>query len=148
MEKKAAIDALAALAQETRLDLFRQLVRAGPPGRSAGELARTLGVKPNTLSFHLGHLANAGLVVARRDLASLSREKTIVLALAIQLFIAAFSSFLLVGLVSLYDPASAPGGDIDVGVAGNASADADAWAHVLEYLERGLRPETGPERIR
>lgn len=61
--------------------------------------------------------------IARRELDSLGREKTIVLALAIQLFIAAFSSFLLVGLVSLYDPASAPGGDVDVGVAGNASAD-------------------------
>jgi ABC-type Na+ efflux pump permease subunit len=61
--------------------------------------------------------------VARRELDSLGREKTIVLALAIQLFIAAFSSFLLVGLVSLYDPGSAPGGDVDIGVAGNASDD-------------------------
>ena len=63
------------------------------------------------------------LRIARQELDSLGREKTIVLALAIQLFIAAFSSFLLVGLVSLYDPGSAPGGDIDVAVAGNASDD-------------------------
>ncbi|MFB6201195.1 MAG: ABC transporter permease [Halorhabdus sp.] len=59
--------------------------------------------------------------MARRDVASLSREKTIVLALLIQLFIAAFSSFLVVGLTSLYDPGSIEAGGLDVGVAGNAS---------------------------
>ncbi|MFB6071461.1 MAG: ABC transporter permease [Halobacterium sp.] len=65
------------------------------------------------------------LVLARRTLGSLRSEKTIVLALAIQLFIAAFSSFLVVGLVSLYDPGSAAGGgfSVDVGVTGNASDD-------------------------
>jgi len=63
------------------------------------------------------------LRIARQELDSLGREKTIVLALLIQLFIAAFSSFLLVGLVSLYDPGSTPGGDITIGVAGNASDD-------------------------
>ncbi|MGB9986247.1 ABC transporter permease [Salarchaeum japonicum] len=64
------------------------------------------------------------LVVGRRELASLRSEKTIVLALIIQLFIAAFSSFLVVGLVSLYSP-SASQGDyvVNVGVAGNASDD-------------------------
>lgn len=67
MEKKAAVTALAALAHDTRLDLFRRLVRAGHAGNSAGDLARALGVKPNTLSFHLSHLANAGLVTARRE---------------------------------------------------------------------------------
>lgn len=56
--------------------------------------------------------------VARRDLSSLSREKTIVLAILIQLFIAAFSSFLVVGLTSMYDPSSIDGGQINVGVAG------------------------------
>ncbi|MFB6179349.1 MAG: ABC transporter permease [Halorientalis sp.] len=59
--------------------------------------------------------------IARRDLASLSREKTIVLALLIQLFVAAFSSFLVVGLTSLYNPSSVSG-EVTVGVAGNASA--------------------------
>jgi ABC-type Na+ efflux pump permease subunit len=59
--------------------------------------------------------------VARRELATIRREKTIVLALLIQLFIAAFSSFLLVGFVSLYDPGAAAGSGIAIGVAGNAS---------------------------
>jgi len=60
------------------------------------------------------------LVVARRDLSSLSREKTIVLALLIQLFVAAFSSFLVVGLTSLYDPGSVQSGQIDLAVTGEA----------------------------
>jgi ABC-2 type transport system permease protein len=69
------------------------------------------------------------LAVARRELASLRREKTIVLAIAIQLFIAAFSSFLVVGLVTLYSPAAAGGAvTVDVGVSGNAS---DALAPVV-----------------
>lgn len=67
MEKKAAVKALAALAHDTRLELFRRLVRAGPRGLPAGALAEMLGVRPNTLSFHLSHLANAGLVTARRE---------------------------------------------------------------------------------
>ena len=57
--------------------------------------------------------------IARREFASLRREKTIVLALGIQLFIAAFSSFLLVGLVSLYDPGSIAADEIEIGVAGD-----------------------------
>jgi len=61
--------------------------------------------------------------IARRDLASLSREKTIVLALLIQLFVAAFSSFLVVGLTSLYDPGSVSAGEVTVGVSGNAAED-------------------------
>jgi len=63
------------------------------------------------------------LTIAKRELQSLRSEKTIVLALAIQLFVAAFSSFLVVGLVSLYDPAGPQGVELDVAVAGNASAD-------------------------
>jgi ABC-type Na+ efflux pump permease subunit len=63
------------------------------------------------------------LTIAKRELRSLRSEKTIVLALAIQLFVAAFSSFLVVGLVSLYDPAGPQGVELDVAVAGNASAD-------------------------
>ncbi len=63
-------------------------------------------------------------MLARRTLASLRSEKTIVLALVIQLFIAAFSSFLVVGLVSLYDPGSTGDAlDVEVGVSGNASDD-------------------------
>ncbi|MEF8812266.1 MAG: ABC transporter permease [Halovenus sp.] len=56
--------------------------------------------------------------IARRDLSALSREKTIVLAILIQLFIATFSSFLVVGLTSLYDPGSVAGGEISVGISG------------------------------
>jgi len=65
-----------------------------------------------------GLLSDPRLTIARRDLASLSREKTIVLALLIQLFVAAFSSFLVVGLTSLYSPGSVAGGEIAIGVAG------------------------------
>jgi ABC-type Na+ efflux pump permease subunit len=61
--------------------------------------------------------------VARRELAGLRAEKTIVLALLIQLFIAAFSSFLVVGLVSLYDPGSVQGYDVEVAVTGDATDD-------------------------
>ncbi|MFB6102670.1 MAG: ABC transporter permease [Haloplanus sp.] len=63
------------------------------------------------------------LTIARRELATLRSEKTIVLALLIQLFIAAFSSFLVVGLVSLYDPGSVEGYETTVGVTGDASDD-------------------------
>jgi len=67
------------------------------------------------------------LVLARRTLGSLRSEKTIVLALVIQLFIAGFSSFLVVGLVSLYDPGSTEGAiEVEVGVTGNASGDVGA----------------------
>lgn len=67
MEKEAVISALAALAHETRLDVFRLLVRAGPVGVPAGEVAEALGIAPATLSFHLKELRNAGLVVAERQ---------------------------------------------------------------------------------
>jgi len=65
-----------------------------------------------------GWLSDPRLVIARRDVASLSREKTIVLALLIQLFVAAFSSFLVVGLTSLYSPGSVSAGEIVIGVSG------------------------------
>lgn len=67
METKHAVDALAALAQETRLTAFRLLVEAGPEGIAAGDIARTLEVAPPTLSFHLSALDHAGLVSSRRD---------------------------------------------------------------------------------
>lgn len=67
MEKVAVITALAALAQETRLDVFRRLVQAGASGLPAGELAGELGVPPATLSFHLKELRNAQLVTSDRE---------------------------------------------------------------------------------
>jgi ArsR family transcriptional regulator, arsenate/arsenite/antimonite-responsive transcriptional repressor len=66
MDHKDAIAALGALAQETRLDLFRLLVAAGPEGVSAGVIAERLGVVPSSLSFHLAQLAHSGLIVQRR----------------------------------------------------------------------------------
>lgn len=67
MEKQDVLAALAALAQETRLDLFRLLVRSGPEGLSAGAIADALGVPSATLSFHLKELKNAGVVGCRRE---------------------------------------------------------------------------------
>jgi ArsR family transcriptional regulator len=66
MDKKAAIGALGALAQETRLDLFRLLVTVGPQGLPAGVIAERLGVLPASLSFHLAQLVHAGLITQRR----------------------------------------------------------------------------------
>jgi ArsR family transcriptional regulator, arsenate/arsenite/antimonite-responsive transcriptional repressor len=62
-----AIKALGALAQETRLAIFRQLVQAGPSGMAAGAIAEALDVPAPTLSFHLAQLANAGLVRSRQE---------------------------------------------------------------------------------
>ena len=67
MKKEKAIAALAALAQESRLDVFRMLVQSGPDGLPAGEIGARLGVPSPTLSFHLNHLKYAGLVTCRRD---------------------------------------------------------------------------------
>jgi ArsR family transcriptional regulator, arsenate/arsenite/antimonite-responsive transcriptional repressor len=67
MEKTTAITALAALAQDNRLDAYRLLVQAGPQGMPAGQVAAALGLPPNTLSFHFDRLRNAGLVTVRRD---------------------------------------------------------------------------------
>lgn len=67
MEKKTALAALAALGQDTRLEVFRLLVRAGPHGVPAGEIAARLGTIQNTTSAHLKVLDHAGLVRAERD---------------------------------------------------------------------------------
>ena len=67
MEIETAVAALSALAQETRLAVFRLLVHAGPRGLPAGLIAERLGVPPATLSFHLKELSRAGLVTARRE---------------------------------------------------------------------------------
>lgn len=66
MEKQIAISALAALAQETRLDVFRVLVQAGPEGLPAGAIGTVLGIPSATLSFHLKELKGAGLVRCER----------------------------------------------------------------------------------
>ena len=67
MEKTEAVAALAALAQDNRLDVFRLLVEAGPEGMPAGEIAGVLKLAPNTLTFHFDRLRVAGLVTVRRD---------------------------------------------------------------------------------
>jgi DNA-binding transcriptional ArsR family regulator len=67
MEKTDAIAALAALAQDNRLDVFRLLVEAGPEGMPAGAVATALDLAPNTLTFHFDRLRTAGLVTVRRD---------------------------------------------------------------------------------
>ena len=61
------VDALSALAQETRLKVYRLLVEAGPEGLSAGRIGEELGLPPATLSFHLAHLSRAGLAQARQE---------------------------------------------------------------------------------
>ena len=66
MEKQIVISALAALAQETRLDVFRLLVQAGPEGLPAGEIGAALGIPSATLSFHLKELKSAGLIRCER----------------------------------------------------------------------------------
>ena len=67
MEAKLAVEAFGALAQETRLAVFRLLVEAGAEGMPAGEIARRLGTPHNTMSTHLAILARAGLVTSRRE---------------------------------------------------------------------------------
>jgi DNA-binding transcriptional ArsR family regulator len=66
MDQAQALAALGALAQETRLQLYRLLVTVGPGGLSAGNIAERLGVIPSSLSFHLQHLVHAGLITQRR----------------------------------------------------------------------------------
>jgi ABC-2 type transport system permease protein len=77
-------------------------------------------------------LSDPRATIAKRDIASLSREKTIVLALLIQLFVAAFSSFLVVGLTSLYDPAAVSSGEIQMGVTGEAQDELVAAARATD----------------
>jgi DNA-binding transcriptional ArsR family regulator len=67
MESLAAIDALSALAQPTRLAVFRLLVAREPEGLAAGEIARRVAVPHNTMSTHLGILSRAGLITAERQ---------------------------------------------------------------------------------
>lgn len=71
MQKQQVIHALAALAQETRLDIFRLLVRAGTGGLPAGAIASSLSIPSATLSFHLKELKIAGVVRCRRESRSL-----------------------------------------------------------------------------
>jgi DNA-binding transcriptional ArsR family regulator len=67
MDAKGAVAALGALAQQSRLEVFRLLVRRGPAGLAAGEISERVGVPPTTLSFHLAQLSRAGLVTSRRE---------------------------------------------------------------------------------
>jgi DNA-binding transcriptional ArsR family regulator len=67
MEIKTAVEALGALAQESRLAVFRLLVQAGQQGIAAGVLGEQLGIPPATLSFHLKTLAHAGLIQSRSE---------------------------------------------------------------------------------
>jgi ArsR family transcriptional regulator len=67
LNKTDAVAALAALAQDNRLDVFRLLVEAGPEGMPAGAVATALDLAPNTLTFHFDRLRAAGLVTVRRD---------------------------------------------------------------------------------
>jgi ArsR family transcriptional regulator len=67
MKKQNVVAALAALAQDNRLDVYRLLVQAGPEGMSAGNVASALKLAPNTLTFHFDRLREAGLVTVRRE---------------------------------------------------------------------------------
>jgi len=67
MKSKAAISSLLALAQESRLAIFRMLVQAGPNGMSAGKIGEITGIAPSSVSFHIKELVNAGLVISRKD---------------------------------------------------------------------------------
>lgn len=71
MKSAAVIEALAALANEHRLGVFRLLVQAGPEGRPAGAIADALELPASSLSFHLAHLTRAGLITQRRESRSL-----------------------------------------------------------------------------
>ena len=67
MKNAHAVEALAALANEHRLAIYRLLVQAGPEGRAAGAIAEKLGLPASSLSFHLAHLTRAGLIEQRRE---------------------------------------------------------------------------------
>ena len=67
MESKAAVSALGALAHETRLEIFRLLVRQGPEGLEAGEIATALELAPSNLSFHLKALTQSGLLSVEQE---------------------------------------------------------------------------------
>lgn len=67
METKSAVNALYALAQDSRLLVFRTLVQAGPDGLAAGKIAEVTGIAPSSLSFHLKELLHADLVESQKD---------------------------------------------------------------------------------
>jgi DNA-binding transcriptional ArsR family regulator len=67
MDTKQVIEALSALAQETRLAIYRLLMQRGPVGLPAGAIAEALNLPASSLSFHLAHLSRAGLVTQRRE---------------------------------------------------------------------------------
>jgi ArsR family transcriptional regulator, arsenate/arsenite/antimonite-responsive transcriptional repressor len=67
MNKREALAALAALAQDNRLDIFRLLVEAGPEGMPAGGVANALKLAPNTLTFHFDRLRESDLITVRRE---------------------------------------------------------------------------------
>lgn len=67
MESKNAVAALAALAQKSRLTVFRLLVQAGPAGLAAGKISGATGIPPSSLSFHLKELAHASMVGFRQE---------------------------------------------------------------------------------
>jgi ArsR family transcriptional regulator len=67
METKTVLAALSALAQESRLAVFRLLVQAGPAGLAASRIGEQLDIAPSSLSFHLKELSHAGLIVPRQD---------------------------------------------------------------------------------
>jgi ArsR family transcriptional regulator, arsenate/arsenite/antimonite-responsive transcriptional repressor len=67
MEKTSAVAALAALAQDSRLDVYRLLVQTGPEGMPAGQVADAVGIPPNTLTFHFDRLRQADLITVRRE---------------------------------------------------------------------------------
>jgi ArsR family transcriptional regulator, arsenate/arsenite/antimonite-responsive transcriptional repressor len=66
MDSAQAVHALAALAHDTRLAIFRMLVERGPDGLSAGIIAERLGIPPSSLTFHVQHLHRAGLIAQHR----------------------------------------------------------------------------------
>ncbi len=88
MDNSSAMAALGALAQSTRLDAFRSLVRHEPGGMAAGEIARQLNVPANTLSTHLTILARAGLVRAERQSRSIIYRADVDSLRALMLFLA------------------------------------------------------------
>jgi len=67
MKTNDAVKALGALAQESRLEIFRLLVRTGAAGIAAGDLSSHFEIPPATMSFHLKELSNAGLIASRRE---------------------------------------------------------------------------------
>ncbi|MGE0774424.1 MAG: ArsR/SmtB family transcription factor [Sphingomonadaceae bacterium] len=87
MESEGTIASLSALAQSTRLDTFRLLVRHEPDGLAAGEIARLLDVPQNTMSAHLGILARAGLITSTRNSRSIIYRADLDALRAVMLFL-------------------------------------------------------------